>query len=44
MDKDTLHEIDLHTYQMDIDIAPYAGNAFLDGDEEQKEFWLGYHT
>ena len=37
------HVIDLHTYQMDIDIAPYAGNAFLDGDAEQMEFFKGFH-
>lgn len=38
-----LHEVDLHTYQMDIDIAPYAGNAFLDDDEGQMEFYKGFH-
>ena len=37
------HEVDLHTYQMDIDIAPYAGNAFLDDNAEQMEFFKGFH-
>lgn len=43
MDKDTLHEIELHCFQMDIDIAPYAGNAFLDDNTEQMEFFKGFH-
>jgi hypothetical protein len=28
---------------MDIDTAPYAGNAFLAGDVEQMEFFKGFH-
>jgi len=43
MDKDTLHEVELHCFQMDIDIASYAGNAFLDEDVEQMEFFKGFH-
>jgi len=43
MDADMLHEIELHCFQMDIDIAPFAGNAFLDDDQEQMEFFRGFH-
>lgn len=40
---DMLHELLLHCFQMDIDIAPMAGNAFLDDDAEQMEFFKGFH-
>lgn len=40
---DILHKIELHCFQMDIDIAPYAGNAFLDDEEGQMEFFKGFH-
>ncbi len=43
MDKDTLHEVDLHIFQMIIDFASYAGNAFLSNDEEMMNQFKGQY-
>lgn len=43
MDADTLKEIELRLIKEQIDIRPYAGNAFFEDDEKEMKFWKGQY-